>query len=120
VEISQTIFIQHHIPGVISVGGINHWQPRNTTNADPSIGNRFWEDICSIEPLNQNSDNTTVLYDRIDVLAPAWRVYGPGAPGAPNTPGYNENAWNEYWRQNGTSFASPMTAGVVALTQITH
>lgn len=102
-------------PGVISVGGINHWQPRNTTNPDPSIGNRFWEDICSIEPLNQNSSNTTVLNDRIDVLAPAWRVYGPGAPGVPNTPGYSENAWNEYWRHSGTSIAAPITAGVAAL-----
>lgn len=102
-------------PGVISVGGINHWQPRNTTNPNPSIGNRFWEDICSIDPLNQNSSNTFVLNDRIDVLAPAHRVYGPGAPGAPGTPGHTENAWNEYWRHNGTSFAAPITAGVVAL-----
>lgn len=45
-------------PGVISIGGINHWQPRNTTNPDPLIGNKFWEDICSIEPLNQNNNNT--------------------------------------------------------------
>ena len=61
------------------------------------------------------NNNTFILNDRIDVLAPAWKVYGPGAPGAPGHPGYSENAWNYYWRQTGTSFASPITAGVVAL-----
>jgi hypothetical protein len=104
------------LPGVISVGGVNHWQPRNTINSNPSIDNRFWEDVYTINANDpDNPYNRFILNDRIDVLAPAWKVYGPGAPGAPGHPGYSENAWNYYWRQTGTSFASPITAGVVAL-----
>lgn len=102
-------------PGVISVGGINHWQPRYGNNPNPEIGQKFWEDVYSIEPLNQNASNRFVLNDRIDVLAPGWRVFGPGAPGAPGTPGYSSNEWNGYWMHSGTSFASPITASIAAL-----
>lgn len=98
-------------PGVISVGSINHWQPRNTVNPNPNIGSRFWEDHYSIDANDlDNVNNRFILNDRIDILAPAHRVYGPGAPGAPNL-----SVWNGYWRHNGTSFSSPIVAGAAAL-----
>lgn len=97
-------------PGVISAGTINHWQPRNTINPNPSIANMFWEDVYTTnidDPFNPNW--AFILNDRIDVLAPGKKVYGPGAPG------FNNDDWNGYWRHTGSSFSAPIVCGAVAL-----
>lgn len=96
--------------GVINVGSINHWQYRNTAHPNPSIGTRFWEDVYSSNPLDYSAATTAVIYDRIDILAPGVRVLGPGADHS------DENSvFNSYHRHSGSSIASPITAGVVAL-----
>lgn len=94
---------------VISVTGIGHQNPANSTS--PGLGNR--KDILENYSINGGATQHGQIYTHqynhlVDLNAPGMDIVLPRESGGQLVP-------NQYYKTHGSSFSSPMTMGVVGL-----
>jgi len=90
----------------ISVGAISHLLPIGTN--DPELGESNWRDV--IPNIINNPTTTSSLNDKVDIFSPGFYITAT----IPNN-GYDIFAMNSAIHGAGTSYASPIVAGTVAL-----
>jgi hypothetical protein len=85
---------------VIAVSSVSHLVPRGTQDVTLDYG-LSWEDVHKYNINNPNSTHTN--NDKVDIVAPGFDIL------------VANNGIDNYKRDRGTSVASPMVAGVIAL-----
>ncbi len=90
----------------IAVGAISHLFPIGTNDTD--LGESNWKDV--IPNIIDNSTTTSSLNDKIDIFAPGFYLYCTALNNS-----YQLRAVNSAEYGAGTSLASPIVAGTVAL-----